>query len=556
MLEKFSIGVTYEIDGQKYINKTLNNDFYEIVVEQFQGEHLRLLFIPRKKLKLVSVRLSYNYHYDADSIIFGNGYQSWSLSEEKSLTDREYGLRGISKLPLIKKIASIYGDYNFYKYPDTAGVFHGWTYGYVRDGEVLALYGSLSEREGFTLFTFDTVNGDLRITKELDGLETESPFMLLDVIRLDGTEDEVFDAYFDAMNLRKRDERYTGYTSWYNYFGNINEDIILRDLDAMHDLLGDSANLFQIDDGWQSKVGDWMIIDDKKFPHGMKYLADKIHEKGYKAGLWLAPFLADRKSRLFSEHPEWLVYDDKSMEPVFGNFGWGGAYSVNIYNPQARAYIEKCLSTVLDDWGFDMVKLDFLYAECIIPRSGKNRGMIMSEAMDLLREAVGKKLLLACGSPVGTTFGNADIMRTGSDVDISYNKKKSIKNIKWNNEVYSTLSSIINTISRRGLSGRAFLNDPDVFILRDTNCDYTEAQKQTLAIINWIFGDVLFVSDNVGEYSEEHKTLIKKLFSTPKPKLNKVDFSQGLLKVEFVSEGQSYLFEARLSDGSNSVTKL
>ncbi len=556
MLDKFSIGVTYEIDGQKYLNKTLSNDFYEIVVEEFQGEHLRMLMIPRKTLRLVSVKLTYNYHFESDDIIFGNGYQSWTLSKENTVNDRDFGLKGLSKIPLIKKYASIYGDYKFYDYPKSSGIFHGWTYGYVKNQDTYALFGSLSEREGFTCFRFDTVKNEITVTKELEGLETHTPFILFDIVRVDGDYDQVFADYFKMMNLKKPpQERLTGYTSWYNYFGNINEKIILRDLDSMSEVLGDNANLFQVDDGWQTNVGDWLDVDQEKFPHGMKYIADKIHEKGYKAGLWLAPFLANKKSKLIKEHPEWLVYDDKTMEPVFGNIGWGGAYSINIYNPQAREYLEKCLSTVLYDWGFDMVKLDFLYAEAILPRAGRSRGMIMADAMDFLSGVIGKNLFLACGSPVGTTFGTANIMRTGADVDLSYIKKKSIKNIEWNNEALSTISSITNTIFRRGLSGKAFLNDPDVFMLRDNNLVYTDAQKLSLAIVNWMFGDVLFVSDDIKNYSDKNKELIKKIFTTPKPIIKKSEVKNDILTVDFVSENQNYHFVLDIKTGINTIEK-
>ena len=44
---------------------------------------------------------------------------------------------------------------------------------------------------------------------------------------------------------------------------------------------------------------------------------------------------------------------------------------------------------MLDVWGFDLVKLDFLYAVCMLPTEYKTRGQIMCEAMDFLREVIG-----------------------------------------------------------------------------------------------------------------------------------------------------------------------
>jgi alpha-galactosidase len=57
-------------------------------------------------------------------------------------------------------------------------------------------------------------------------------------------------------------------------------------------------------------VGDWLTLKPE-FPGGMGYLADEIHEKGYKAGIWLAPFAAQFKAQLVKDHPDWFVKDKK-----------------------------------------------------------------------------------------------------------------------------------------------------------------------------------------------------------------------------------------------------
>ena len=63
---------------------------------------------------------------------------------------------------------------------------------------------------------------------------------------------------------------------------------------------------------------------------------------------------------------------------------------------------------------------------------------------------------------------------------------------------------------RRHLDGRAFLNDPDVFLLRKYNNTLTEEQKKCLAEINALMGSVLFTSDNFFDYeSAEIKELYK-----------------------------------------------
>ncbi|MBQ1553400.1 MAG: alpha-galactosidase, partial [Clostridia bacterium] len=297
-------------------------------------------------------------------------------------------------------------------------------------------------------------------------------------------------------------------TSWYNYYQKIDQNIILRDLNGL-DRVRSDTDIFQVDDGFETYVGDWLDHCDK-FPDGMGYIAEKIHAKGYKAGIWLAPFNVQIKSRTYKEHPEWVIRDENG-KPVLGCVGWGGAYTLDIYKPGVREHIRHFFDVILNEWGFDMVKLDFLYSECHLPRNGKSRGTIMCEAVDFLRECCGDKLILGCGLPIGASFGKVDACRISCDEDLKFGGKFYNK-IHVNNEVPSVRNAINNAVLRRHLNGRAFCSDPDVFYLRDTNLDFTWDQKVLLAKINNMFGDVLFVSDNVGDYSEKAVAVLREMF--------------------------------------------
>ena len=107
---------------------------------------------------------------------------------------------------------------------------------------------------------------------------------------------EQFHNEFPVINK----EKIFGYTSWYNYYQNISEEIILRDLAA----LDSRFNVFQIDDGYETFVGDWLDVDEKKFPHGLETIVKEIKAKGLKPGIWLAPFAVESKSKTFKEEHE------------------------------------------------------------------------------------------------------------------------------------------------------------------------------------------------------------------------------------------------------------
>ena len=82
-----------------------------------------------------------------------------------------------------------------------------------------------------------------------------------------------------------------GWNSWNTFGGNISEDMILRSADVMVEsgLKECGYEYIVIDDCWAMKERDKdgrLVADPVKFPHGMKYVADYIHSKGLKFGMY------------------------------------------------------------------------------------------------------------------------------------------------------------------------------------------------------------------------------------------------------------------------------
>lgn len=81
-----------------------------------------------------------------------------------------------------------------------------------------------------------------------------------------------------------------GWMTW-NYFGeNINEKIIKEMADAMElsGMIKAGYKYIMIDDGWQGGRDNrnQIIADSKKFPSGIKALADYVHSKGLGLGIY------------------------------------------------------------------------------------------------------------------------------------------------------------------------------------------------------------------------------------------------------------------------------
>ena len=551
---KYSLaGAVYETVGYS------GPHFSVITVNDESG--VKLTLIPSRPITLISASLEFWHEYEKNEKFFVNGYQSWTTSGEMSAEDIYRGttpLAGVTKYT--KDMAITSGDYAFTRYEPRPGFFHSFTYTYLRRGDEFELFGSLSERNGYTVFYSDMEKHIFSVEKDVEGLTISEPYEMFDIVRVVGGYDEVFDKYFAAMSLpaKKRVDRLTGYTSWYNYFQKIDENIILRDLKGLS-RARESVNIFQIDDGYEPFVGDWLDYNGRDFPNGMKTIADAVHREGYLAGIWLAPFNVQRgKSRILKEHPDWLIRNPDG-KPQLGCVAWGGAYTLDIYNPEVREHLKKVFDTVLDDWGYDMVKLDFLYSQCRTPRDNKTRGTIMCEAMDFLRECVGDKLILGCGVPLGPAFGVVDACRISCDVDLSYGGKF-YNSMSINNELPSAQNAINNSMFRRHLNGRAFLNDPDVFFLRDRNLTFTWEQKLLLAKINNLFGRVLFVSDDAGEYSEAELEVLKETFRESDAKILDVKCvgarADGNYEIKFIENGEEKLLYFNLFTGASNILEV
>ncbi len=530
-------------------------------------ESIKGILVAKSDLEMKSFEIETEKDFDDDDLFFANGYQAWTTSREFSKNDTFKGLikaAGINKF--LKHFAGLSGDYHFENYGEE-GKFHAYTYCYFREkGErEIKLYGSRSERKGFTIFAVDMKDDKFIIRKDVDGLSLKAgqEYEMFDIAIIKGDMDEVMDKYFfDFVGCKKPAIKHlSGYTSWYNYFQNINEEIIMRDLNGL-DRASEEVNIFQVDDGYQEAVGDWLLTDKTKFPKGMKYIADEIHKKGYKAGIWLAPFSAQVSSKLAKEHPDWLLTHNRNGKKMLGCQGWGGAYTIDIYNDDARAYIKNVFDVVLNEWGFDMVKLDFLYSQCIEPRNGKTRGEIMCDGVDLLREACGDKWILGCGVPIGACMGIFDACRISCDASKNWKFKLEkgmavndlVSSIRINCENPSSQNAIINTVFRNHLDGRAFCNDPDVFFLRDININYTWEQKLLHGKINTVCGNVLFVSDNAGDFDDERINYLKEFFKDKDYKVKLAEYeSENVIRLDFTENGEDKSLRFDLITGESNI---
>jgi alpha-galactosidase len=514
-------------------------------------------FLP---LHLERVKLVSSYQSGGeDSRYFCNGFQSWTTSREYQPNER---IRKLS--PLLKAYSWHAGDYFIEGPKRKKGLLHSWSWTYWRTNNTYYALASLAEVSAYTAFRFNTKEEELSLDKVCQGyrLLADKSFELFDVVY---QEVEGYEAYQEFMNEYAAlwHQKYgssfpnakaaQGWTSWYNYYDKIDEEIIEQNLKAFHDQ-GIDIDIFQIDDGYQAAIGDW-LTPNKKFPSGMAAIADKIHERGYRAGLWLAPFIVGKNSAIYKAHPDWIVRK-KNGKPlkIAKNVIWKTTYyALDLSKAEVRRHIKKVVHTILHEWNYDMIKVDFLFALSVQGRKDRTTAQILRDGMQLLREAAGSdKQILGCGLPLAPCFGLVDYCRIGNDAHLGW-EFGVLKRLQAH-ERPSTWSTLTNTIMRAPLAGNFFLNDPDVFILRKKKTKLSPTQKETMFLVNHLFGQVLFNSDYIKNYNPEAKAILASSFPLKNPIIKELQiFDADLYRVQFKIGVRTYIAYINLNKKAQKI---
>ena len=286
-----------------------------------------------------------------------------------------------------------------------------------------------------------------------------------------------------------------GWCSWYELFGNVTEDDVIANLefcaasfDRRH------FRLIQLDDGYQKATGDWDT--NAKFPHGHRWLTDRIHARSFQAGLWIAPFAVSERSGVPAAHPAWLLKDANGPIVWDTRDDWGGKiYSLDGAHPEVQAWLRELARRIVRDWGYDYLKIDFLlWATAGVEHFG---GLTHAEAyragLAAIRDGLGPEaFLLGCGAPLQHAVGYVNGMRIGGDVDAS-----------WAGLQAPARAAALRSFYHRG----TWLNDPDCLVVRPP---LTEAQARTWAAIVAVSGGVNMLSDNLPKLPPARVPLLRR----------------------------------------------
>lgn len=214
--------------------------------------------------------------------------------------------------------------------------------------ERIALSGGLADRE-FGHWT-----------KKLNKLELfESPKATLTVAKedVDGISYRLTSAQLPNLEQVPEVEKSLPiiFNEYCTTWGNPSEENMLKIIDAIR---GRGITYCVIDAGWHVKdgndwsdIGDW-ITNEKLFPQGLKYVADKIKEAGMLPGIWYEMEVTGKDSDVFKK-PEYLLHrDGYPLQTCFRRF-------LDMRKDIVQDYLEERVINQLRDWGYEYLKVDY-----------------------------------------------------------------------------------------------------------------------------------------------------------------------------------------------------
>lgn len=389
------------------------------------------------------------HNFPPDARFYGEGYQMLS---QYSGTVTHFGT------------ITGYTDKDHYKLPQTRGFKTVYNYILIGSGNQTLLIGAASCNRFTTEIRMNKTQ--IQIVQNLEGLEfaPEENIRLEDMVILSGEKNEILKKYAVAISENHPPKKFfempAGWCSWYCIGPNISEKDIFDNLKIIKEKTPE-LKYIQIDDGFQPFMGDWLETSNK-FEHPMKEVCRNIRSAGFEPAIWLAPFIASPKSKLFREHPDYFIKDENgaplsSGEVSFGGWRDGPWYMLDGTNPKAQQYIYDVVYEIYHNWGVRYFKLDAIVWGAL-PfgiRYDKNATAVEAyrQGMEALWKATGDNaFILGCNAPMWPSLGLVTAMRVTNDV---------VRNAKH----MANLSE--QCFNRNWMHKTLWINDPDCLIMSD-----------------------------------------------------------------------------------------
>jgi hypothetical protein len=321
-----------------------------------------------------------------------------------------------------------------------------------------------------------------------------------------------------------------GWCSWfYTYEHVTEEEVILNAEFAARSLKPFGLDVIQVDEGYQRWHGDWEGND--RFPHGMKWLADRIRGYGLKPGIWMAPYVISEPADVFRKHPDWMLrHPDGRLKRVGP---WPGEdsdwaknetpkrYCLDVTCPGASEWLAGLIDTVANRWGYSMIKIDFVgwsllsadrYHDPAVSQAAAYR-----RGFEIMRASAGPSCHLQDCGPGPVSVGLLDSMRIELDQNYGFRREA------WKQYFLGPACSASAAAKRYYFHKRTWINDADHVCLARLSVPQAQAVASLIALT----GGNLISGDRLPELDPVRLDILKKAFPSSGEGARPVDLFDG-----------------------------
>jgi len=292
----------------------------------------------------------------------------------------------------------------------------------------------------------------------------------------------------------------TGWCSWYCFGPRVTSEQILGNLDVIaKDLPG--LRYVQVDDGYQRAMGDWLETGNA-FGGGIRDVLAKIKQKGFEPAIWVAPFIAEKDSHVFQQHPDWFITDEKgkplpSNKVTFGGWRRGPWYALDGTHPEVQKHLESVFRTMREEWGCTYFKLDANFWGAM--HGGRfhdpkaTRVEAYRQGMAAVIKGAGDAFILGCNHPLWPSLGLIDGRRSSGDITR-----------KWK----TFAGTARENLSRNWQNGKLWWNDPDCLVVSGR---LPENEYRFHATVLYATGGLMLSGDDLTKLPADRVNILKKL---------------------------------------------